>query len=75
VADNGPGMTRDVCEKIFQPFFTTAKDTTHGTGLGLTVCQNIVEEMGGTISVNSTPYIETIFTVCLPQETGYCPGE
>lgn len=74
VADNGPGMTPDVRERIFQPFFTTSPNAKSGSGLGLTVCQNIIREMGGTIGVTSTPGLGTVFTLSLPQESGYLPG-
>jgi len=59
--DSGPGMTKSVMEKIFDPLFTT-KDT--GTGLGLSICKNIVEQHGGSIEVSSPP---TVFSVRLPK--------
>jgi two-component system sensor histidine kinase HydH len=59
--DTGPGMTKSVMEKIFEPLFTT-KDT--GTGLGLSICKSIVEQHGGEIEVSSPP---TVFTIRLPK--------
>jgi len=59
--DSGPGMTKSVMEKIFEPLFTT-KDT--GTGLGLSICKSIVEQHGGEIEVSSPP---TVFTIRLPK--------
>jgi signal transduction histidine kinase len=51
VADNGTGMTEQVKEKIFQPFFTT-KPTGEGTGLGLSLSYDIVTKgHGGTMEV------------------------
>jgi signal transduction histidine kinase len=51
VADNGTGMTEQVKEKIFQPFFTT-KPTGEGTGLGLSLTYDIVTKgHGGTMEV------------------------
>jgi two-component system C4-dicarboxylate transport sensor histidine kinase DctB len=47
VEDNGPGISRDLQEQIFEPFFTTRES---GLGLGLTITQRIVQEMGGTIN-------------------------
>lgn len=54
IRDNGPGMTPDVIEKIFNPFFTT-KPTDKGTGLGLAMSSDIVRRRGGTIRVESEP--------------------
>ncbi|SFS38163.1 PAS domain S-box-containing protein [Marininema halotolerans] len=62
VADVGPGIPTYALEKIFDPFFTT-KET--GTGLGLSVCQRIVHDMGGTIHVSSGDW-GTTFTVLIP---------
>lgn len=60
--DNGPGIPLYALDKIFEPFFTT-KDT--GTGLGLSVCQSIIHDMGGKIRVTSKGY-GTTFHVYLP---------
>ena len=54
VADDGHGMSPDVLEKIFIPFFTT-RHPGEGTGLGLSVVVEIVEAHGGAISVDSEP--------------------
>jgi PAS domain S-box-containing protein len=51
VADNGSGIPRQSLHKIFEPFYTTKKDT--GTGLGLWVSRGIVEKHGGSIRVRS----------------------
>ncbi len=64
VADNGCGIPNKNLQKIFEPFFTT-RDT-GGTGLGLAVIWGIVEEHGGTISVDSQPNRGTTFTIRLP---------
>jgi len=63
--DNGIGMTDEVVRNIFQPFFTT-KPPGVGTGLGLYICYNIVEKLGGSITVNTTPGAGTTFVVELP---------
>lgn len=63
VADSGKGMTAEQLQAIFTPYFTTKAD---GTGLGLAVVQNIVEQHGGTIHVESMPGKGAVFTLYLP---------
>jgi C4-dicarboxylate-specific signal transduction histidine kinase len=67
VEDGGPGIPPDALEKLFQPFFTT-KDEGVGTGLGLTICRQLVQDAGGRIEVESPLTTEggTAFTVVLP---------
>jgi CheY-like chemotaxis protein len=65
VIDNGTGIKVDDLEKIFTPYFTTRKDE-GGTGLGLSVVQNIVKTSGGCITVKSTCGEGTAFSVYLP---------
>lgn len=70
VTDNGTGISPEHLEKIFQPFFTTkpsADDETGGHGLGLSICRDIVTQMDGTISVQSTLGQGSTFTVRLPK--------
>jgi signal transduction histidine kinase len=66
VADTGHGIPPDVLPKIFEPFVTT-KERGKGTGLGLTVVLGIVQEHGGSITVDSTPGQGTTFTLLLPR--------
>ncbi len=61
--DSGPGIPEAMREKIFDPFFTTKE---HGTGLGLSISYGIIEQHGGTISVDSTPGEGSVFTIELP---------
>lgn len=64
IIDTGPGIPREVQDKIFTPFFTTKKSK--GTGLGLTIAKQIVEEHGGLIHVSSEPQKGTTFSIFLP---------
>ena len=58
VTDNGPGLLPEVQEKIFIPFFTTKKE---GSGIGLSLCRQIMRLHRGTITVHSTPNVKTTF--------------
>ena len=69
VIDNGFGMDDSTLLRIFEPFFTT-KAPGRGRGLGLAVCQRLVEEAGGRISVTSTVGAGTCFTLHLPLAEG-----
>jgi PAS domain S-box-containing protein len=67
VRDNGTGISPDIRDKLFQPFFTT-KPTGEGTGLGLSISYDIVtQQHGGTITVDSRVGEYTEFTVRLPR--------
>ena len=63
--DNGTGMPPDVVEKIFNPFFTT-KPTDRGTGLGLSLSNDIIRSHGGNISVETEAGEFTEFIITLP---------
>ena len=63
VADTGSGLTREECERLFTPYYTSKQ---HGTGLGLAIVQSVVSDHGGRISVRSEPQRGTIFVIELP---------
>lgn len=63
VADNGKGILPEVLERIFVPFFTTKQQ---GSGIGLSICKQIVTLHGGTITASSRPGENTTFTILLP---------
>jgi two-component system sensor histidine kinase HydH len=63
VRDTGPGIPRQIKESLFIPFFTTKE---HGTGLGLALCQRIVQHHGGNIEVRSIEGQGATFIVRLP---------
>lgn len=65
VKDNGHGMTHQVMERIFEPYYTT-KEQGKGTGLGLSVIHGIIKNHGGDISVRSQPGKGATFSVYLP---------
>jgi two-component system NtrC family sensor kinase len=67
VADTGPGIPPEIRSRIFQAFFTT-KPPGQGTGLGLSLCQGIIENHGGTIAVESGHGQGAVFRIQLPVE-------
>jgi two-component system NtrC family sensor kinase len=69
LTDNGPGIPPALQTRIFEPFFTT-KPPGVGTGLGLSLCQGIIEGHGGLIQVTSAPGQGTTFRVELPVGSG-----
>lgn len=68
-ADNGCGIAAEKLRMVFEPFYTTKRPDeggSGGTGLGLSVCRQIIEQHNGRIRVESLPGKGTIFTVKLP---------
>jgi len=69
IRDNGYGIPADIQDHIFQPFYSS-KINKKNTGLGLSICQQIVEEHGGVIDFISQPGKYTEFVVRLPMPAG-----
>ncbi len=64
VEDDGPGMSREEVEKVFQPFYTTKAQ---GVGLGMSIVKRLVELHGGEVRVASEAGAGTVVTVSLPR--------
>ncbi|MEL6771759.1 MAG: ATP-binding protein [Bacteroidota bacterium] len=60
IVDNGPGIQPEARDKIFVPFFTTKQS---GSGIGLALSRQILRRHGGTLTVRSTPDVETVFAL------------
>ena len=63
VSDSGTGLTKEECDRLFTPYYTTKQ---HGTGLGLAIVQSVVSDHQGKISVESEPGGGTTFRIELP---------
>jgi len=71
IADTGQGMTKEQVDKLFEEytrFNMEANRTTEGTGLGMSITNNLVHMMNGDLSVESEPGKGSVFTVRLPQK-------
>lgn len=66
VTDTGSGLTKEECERIFTPYYTSKQ---HGTGLGLAIVQSVVSDHGGRISVQSEPGKGTTFVIELQRHS------
>jgi C4-dicarboxylate-specific signal transduction histidine kinase len=66
IKDEGKGIPKEIIPRIFDPFFTT-KEVGKGLGLGLSICQAIIDKHNGKITVQSEPNKGSVFTVQLPR--------
>jgi len=73
VEDDGPGIAPEIAERIFDPFFTT-KAPGQGTGLGLAMCERIVDEWGGEIVLDTDSGRGVRMRVRLPADAGPSEG-
>jgi two-component system, NtrC family, sensor kinase len=69
VADDGPGVPAEIASHIFEPFFTT-KEAEHGTGLGLSLCADIVHRHRGRLELCAPTARGACFELFLPLSTG-----
>jgi len=69
VADNGPGIPEALHDRVFAPFYTT-KPIGEGTGLGLTICRQIVSSLRGDLELRTSPGGGATFRISLPTEPG-----
>jgi two-component system sensor kinase FixL len=67
IADTGPGLPPAVAAQLFKPFVSTKS---HGMGVGLSICQSIVEAHRGRIWAKANPSGGTVFRFTLPRDTG-----
>lgn len=65
VTDTGPGITPEIREQIFRPYFTT-KDK--GTGLGLSICRNLSQKLGYSLEYQQNPFPGATFSIVLPKK-------
>lgn len=77
ITDTGIGIAEEEVETMFQPFVqlnTQQNRYVKGTGLGLTICRDLVELMGGSLTVSSIVGQGTIFTIQIPEKLGVSDG-
>jgi two-component system sensor histidine kinase ChiS len=78
VVDTGIGIEEEVQRRIFQPYEQGTSNMTRaggGFGLGLSICRQLVELHGGTLRVDSTPGMGSVFTFTLPTSFDFSPSE
>ena len=75
VIDDGPGIPADSLDKVFEPFYRLPRDEhsrIEGNGLGLAICRELTERLGGAISLESSPGGGTTALVRLPRHRPVC---
>ena len=68
VADNGPGIDREILDKMWSPFYTRKAN---GTGLGLSICKKLVDAHGGSIEAGSDPSGGAEFLLSFPKTQAF----
>ncbi len=72
ISDTGKGISSELMERIFDPFYTTKK-AGEGSGLGLSICRDVLRRHGGDVKVESERGKGSTFTLWIPLETGLEP--
>ena len=78
IKDTGIGMSREFLEHIFDPFAqerVDARSVYQGTGLGMAIVKSLLQQMGGSISIESEVDVGTTFTIIIPFEIAPAPAE
>ena len=70
VEDEGDGISQEIIDRVFDPFFTSSNNPEENTGIGLYVARQIVTDHGGTIAIDSGPGEPTKVTISLPPVDG-----
>ena len=76
VTDKGKGIDKAFADSVFERLFTMEDSRNRriqGNGLGLAIAKNLVEQLGGTLTLESIPYERTTFTISLPEVKSYVP--
>jgi len=63
VSDSGPGVPEALRQRVFEPYYTTKSGS---TGIGLSLCQRIVQDHGGSLSVSASRWAGAEFTLRIP---------
>ena len=77
ISDTGVGMSEEFLNHIFEPFSqekSDARSIYHGTGLGMSIVKNLIDQMGGTISITSEEGVGSTFVITLPFEIALAPS-
>ncbi len=78
ISDTGVGMSREFLEHIYEPFVqekNDARSVYHGIGLGMSIVKELIDQMGGSISIESEPGIGSTFIVAIPFEIAPAPTQ
>ena len=78
ISDTGVGMSEEFLNHIFEPFAqekSDARSIYHGTGLGMAIVKNLIDQMGGTISITSEEGVGSTFIITLPFEIAPAPSK
>jgi two-component system sensor histidine kinase KdpD len=75
ISDNGPGISKEHLDHIFDKFYRVQGNKTGGTGLGLSIAKGFVEAHGGTITIENNQDKGTRFNIILPRKQSKLTNE